>query len=332
MIPSPIRRFALGVLLAASAWHASAQQAHPWWQAFHETTLDLLLANAGPGGDDRAQRLAFEARATSAYLKARVYSVRLETARVLVEVSAREMRLLEAEGDSPELVRARLWLDECERRGHAFLVLRTESIAELAEALHDHPPAEVLAGRLQSTLSEPRLPMPDYALPEALSGLVLRQRPDVQAAEQALVVAGRDSASDQLRLARYLQALAQDIRPEDRDVQPSAIEDDHLAQVMQQARSEVAGRLAQVQEGGRRADAQLERVRLLARRQEAQSASGHVPEREALRAMREVLVAQDWLAVAVGVADLDWVAFQVSIGGAGQARLDELLGARREEE
>jgi hypothetical protein len=51
---------------------------------------------------------------------------------------------------------------------------------------------------------------------------------------------------------------------------------------------------------------------------------------QALAELQDLLVAKDWLAASIGAAALEWVSFQESMVGAGQARLGGLLRAARE--
>jgi hypothetical protein len=155
---------------------------------------------------------------------------------------------------------------------------------------------------------------------------VLRQRPDVMDAEQALAFSAHTSASEQLRLARYLQALASEIRPEDAQGREDA-EGDHLAQVLDHARIEIASRLALLAAAEQRVREEARTLDALERHRQDLQQAARVPAADLMDATREVLLAQDRLAAAVDASGLAWVALQESTGGAGDAGMTELLGA-----
>ncbi|WP_299788018.1 hypothetical protein [Ramlibacter sp.] len=307
----------------------------PWWTAFHERTLDLLLADAASDRRaDATQRLARQARTTSLYLEARVYSTRLATARVMQHAAARQWALLQQQRQADtDVARAvALLVRETAAREHQFTVLRADSIVALAESLDGRYPAEALAVILEPALAERSLPVAEFGLPDAVSGLVLRQRPDVMAAEAGLVLSGRGGGLEQLRLAQYLQALSEEIRPAEAAATPVpvAVQGGDLAGVLQHARQEIAGRLGQLSTRGESANEQALYVRQLqAGYQQALQdfSAGHLGELELLSQLQQVLVEEDRLAATLGLAGLAWIAFEQSIGGAGQARTSDLLGA-----
>lgn len=345
--PSPARRagrlaMAVAITCCVVAGGARAQeagtpgiaaQAAPptWWSAFHDPTLDLLLANGLLEPDaDRARLLALQARAASLYLKVRVYAVRLHTTRLMHDAAGRQWALLQEAGQSDsDLARVTAsLLRETAERERRFVVLRSESVAALAEALGGRLPAKTVAQLLEPVLQERRLPVPEFEVPEAISGLVLRQRPDVMAAEAGLVLAARGSTTEQLRLAQYLQAISQEIGPEDAAL--AATPGDDVPAVLLRARGEIGRRLADVTARGEVAGTQAAYVQQLTSRYEAvlkAFSEGRVAEVEALAGLLQLLQEQDRLAASIGLAGLAWVAFQESIGGAGQARTSDLLGA-----
>lgn len=306
---------------------------HTWWTAFHEGTLDLLVASDDAPADP-AQRLARQARITSLYLEARVYSVRLATARLMRDAAARQWTLLQQQGRADsDLARAIvLMARETARREQQFAVLRAESIASLAETVAGRYSARALAQLLEPALAERRLPVAEFGLPDAVSGLVLRQRPDVMAAESQLVLSGRAGGVEQLRLAQYLQALSEEIRPTEAGTVdlPAAQRAGDMAGVLQKAREEIAARLAQLTVRGDSANQQATAVRQLQGAYEQSLkdfGAGQLEELELLARLQQLMVEEDRLAADLGLAGLAWIAFEESIGGAGQARTSDLLGA-----
>jgi len=305
---------------------------HLWWSAFHDPTLDLLLADGLLEAQaDRERLLALQARAASLYLKVRVYSVRLHTARRMRETIERQFALLQQDGQADSDLRVTTGLlREMAERERRFTALRSESAAALAETLHGRHPSRVVALLLEPVLEDWRLPVAEYEVPKAISGLVLRQRPDVMTAEAGLVLSGRGSATEQLRLAKYLQALSEAIQPEDAAApMPAPDSAGALETVLRRARGEIATRLVEVTARGEAAGAQVENVQRLSGRLDAawrEVAAGHVSEVVVLSGLLNLLQEQDQLAVSVGLAGLAWVELQRSMGGAGQARTSELLG------
>lgn len=324
---------AAGVRAQEAGAPGVAAQAAPraWWSAFHDSTLDLLLADGLLEPDaDRARLLALQARAASLYLKVRVYGVRLHTTRLMHEAAGRQWALLQQAGPGDSdlaRVTASLMRETAERE-RRFVVLRSESVAALAETLGGRLPAKTVAQLLEPVLQERRLPVAEFEVPDAISGLVLRQRPDVMAAEAGLVLSARGSATDQLRLAQYLQAISKEIVPEDAAL--AATPGDDLSAVLLRARGEIGRRLADVTARGEVAGTQAAYVQQLTGRYEGvlkALSEGRIAEVDALAGLLQLLEEQDRLAASIGLAGLAWVAFQESIGGAGQARTSDLLGA-----
>lgn len=313
-----------------------AQPAGRWWTALHDPALDLLLADGvlDPGAD-LARQLALQARAVSLYLDARLYAVRLQMARALRELAERQWATLGRQGQGgPDLAHAAALLREATERERALTGLRSESIAGLAETLVGRSAVQVVASMLEPAAEDGRVPVPDFELPDAVAGLVLRKRPDVMAAEAELGFSGRRSGMEPLRLAYYLQAISGEIRAADAvppaDGAEGDAEGDAFSAVLRRARRDVAQRLAEVGAKGEAAGAQAAIVHHMAVAYEAllqDLRAGRVAETELLPATRRLLQEQDRLAESIRLANLAWVAFQVSTGGAGQARTSDLLGA-----
>jgi hypothetical protein len=319
----------------STAATAQSSTPHPWWTAFHESTLDVLLADdalAAPA--DREQLLATQATVTSLYVKARVYSIRLATARALRETATRQSLLLAEQGrGDTDLARAVATMAQGSvERERELTVLRSDSVAGLAEMLGRRYPAKALALLLEPALAERRLPVAEFAIPESVSGLVLRQRPDVMAAEAGLAHSGRGGGVEQLRLAEYLQAISSEIGaapPADLPVD-TATQPDRIGKVLQHARAEIAASLSQLSARAQSANRQVLRVQELATtsQQALQDyAAGRISEVDLLSIRELLLLEEDRLAGSLGLTALAWVAFEQSIGGAGQARTSDLLGA-----
>ena len=103
-----------------------------------------------------------------------------------------------------------------------------------------------------------------------------------------------------------------------------------MAAVLEHARQDIAARLAQLTARGVSANEQAIYVRQLQAAYEAalqDFSAGGIDEVELLARLQRVLVEEDRLAASLGLAGLAWIAFEQSIGGAGQARASDLLGA-----
>lgn len=309
-------------------------QAGEWWTAFNDATLNLLVADA-PAAHESARAAALQAQATlaSEYVQARLAGVRLVTAGILIGALQRQRTLLAGAANDPEAQQSIPLVDQllarARTRAAEFEQLRQASLQALARQAGGRSP-EALAALLQPALRDPRVPSPDFELPREVSGLVLRQRPDVAQAETELARAGRDSTIEQLRLAKYLQALAAPIVPD--DAAPEAGSGSSPEQVLDHARQDIAHRLALLlaqlegaQQQSLHAQRLLAEYELVRRRY----ARGELSELKALQALTVTLVEDDRVAAARGQVSLAWIAWQQSIGGAGNARTEELLGATR---
>ncbi|MDB5861112.1 MAG: hypothetical protein JWQ76_4801 [Ramlibacter sp.] len=336
----PLLLAALAVACLARAPGAQAEPAAGWWSAFHDATLNLLLAEAAPPAaaapQDSLPALQLQADATAAYVLARVASVRLMNGQLLVDTLQREVDLLRADGQQAgEPARAaQQALDAARARLSQFEELRASSIALLAQRSGGDRTVATLSRQLAPALGDARLPVPSFDLPRELPGIVLRQRPDVAQAELQLAQAGRGTAAGQLRLARYLQALSAPIAadadaPEDGGAASPQAED-----VLENARRDIArklGRLDVAVTAARTQEALLLGLQpqYLALRDRFNR--GELPEVQALQALARMLVEEDRLAAAGSTLGLAWIAFQASIGGAGRASTSDLLGATRDE-
>jgi hypothetical protein len=308
----------------------------PWWAAFHDATLNLLLAaTPAASAGDRDLALQAQAGAVAEYIKARVYSVRLVTAQLLVRALEDQLALLrQGEGatDAGEEGAAALLMQQASERAVQFERLRGESLAALAAL--GKVGATGLEQRIAPALEQQQLPLPEFEWPRALPGIVLRQRSDVARAELALAQGGRGLGSGQLRLAKYLQALS---APIDDDQEGPRADDGETAaaalpaeEVLDRARRDIAGRLARV--GAAVQAVEQQRANLDQLQQRYQSlrtglASGDSAGVPALRALVHLMVEEDRMASASGSLALAWIALQAGIGGAGRATTSELLGA-----
>jgi outer membrane protein TolC len=337
----PLLFTALALGCLARAPGARAEEAAGWWSAFHDATLNLLLAETAPPAaavqpQQALLALQLQADATAAYVLARVASVRLANGQLLADALQRQLELLRADGqDGSEAVRdAQQALDAARARLPQFEALRGASIALLAQRSGGTRSVAMLSRQLAPALGDARLPAPSFDVPRELPGIVLRRRPDVAQAEAQLSQAGRDSAEGQLRLARYLQALSAPIAPsagEPADAAAGAQPED----VLEAARRDIASRLGRLDAAVAAAKQQEATLlalqpQYLALRERFQQ--GEVPEMQALGAMARMLVEEDRLAASAGQLAIAWIAFQASIGGAGNASASELLGARRSAE
>jgi outer membrane protein TolC len=311
-----------------------------WWSAFNDATLNLLIAEAAPATAPEPQAalqaLQLQADATAAYVLARVASVRLMNGQLLVDTLQRELELLaEAGEEAGEPARAaRQALQAARARLPQFEALRASSIALLAQRSGGERTGAVLSRQLAPALGDARLPVPSFDLPRQLPGIVLRQRPDVAQAEAELSQAGRDTAAGQLRLARYLQALAAPIVADASVAAPAEGVSPQAEDVLEGARRDIARKLGLLDEAVNAAKSQEALLtglqpQYLATRERFQR--GEVPEIQVLQAMARMLAEEDRLAAASSDLALAWIAFQASIGGAGRANTSDLLGATRDE-
>lgn len=312
-------RFLAPVLLAA----AGSVHAAPWWSAFHDATLNLVLASAAPN----APQLELQAQLADDYVRLRAYGVRLTTARVLAGALQRQQDLLGA--DSEDARKLATLSHEAQSRVAQFERLRAQSLEALAAHAAPQRTPQEWGTLLEPLLLDTRPLLPDFELPDTVSGLVLRRRADVAAAEAELARDGRSSGAEQLRLARYLQALATPITA---DAQPQPLLQKLLApeDVLQQARRDVAQRLALL--AAREHEAR-EQLALMQKLQPAYALvdqawrQGKATELQALQAYTAMLMEQDRMAAMNGQLALAWIAWQAGIGGAGAADASDLLGA-----
>jgi outer membrane protein TolC len=336
----PVLYALLAVACLARAPGAQADTGAGWWSAFHDATLNLLLAEAAPAAvtepQEALQALQLQADATAAYVLARVASVRLMNGQLLVDTLQREVELLGADGkEASEPARAaQQALQAARARLPQFETLRASSIALLAQRSGGERTVAVLARQLAPALGDARLPLPSFDLPRELPGIVLRQRPDVAQAEAELSQAGRDTAAGQLRLARYLQALAAPIVADAGAEAQAQGASAQAEDVLESARRDIARKLGQLDVAVNAAKSQEALLlglqpQYLALRERFQR--GEVPEVQALQGMARMLLEEDRLAVAGSKLALAWIAFQASIGGAGRASTSDLLGATRDE-
>ena len=336
----PLLFAGLALACLARAPGARAEPTPGWWSAFNDATLNLLLAEAAPPAaatepQQALLALQLQADATAAYVLARVASVRLMNGRLLVDALQRQLDLLRAAGaeDSEDARNAQQALEAAQARVAQFDSLRTASIALLAQRSGGTRSVALLSRQLAPALGDARLPVPAFDLPRELPGIVLRRRPDVAQAEAALSQSGRDTAAGQLRLARYLQALSAPITAAETANEPAA--GTQPEDVLDSARQDIALRLAQLDaavNAAKKQEATLLALQpqYLALRERFQR--GEVREVQALGALARMLVEEDRLAATGGQLAIAWIAFQASIGGAGDASTSALLGARREAE
>jgi outer membrane protein TolC len=318
---------------AADPAAAAAEAERPWWSAFHDASLNLLLAPIQATGADRTQALQLQAQATAAYVKARIYTVRGQTARAQREAAQHHLELLQDAGqDDTDIARlAAAMVRQYTDREQRFAELRTDSLSALAAAIGGRYPAQELAVALEPALADTRLPVPQVEVPARVSGIVLRRRPDVMEAESHLALSARASGSDQLRLAQYLQALSEEIDPENAAAVRAPAPDAATApeEVLARARVEIAVRLRQVARRNQVMTRQATHTREVQQKYEGTRqafANGTTSEVDVLSALQGVLVEEDRLAATMGGAALAWIAYQQSIGGAGDARMSDLLG------
>ncbi|MCG2592335.1 hypothetical protein LZ009_06020 [Ramlibacter sp. XY19] len=319
---------------------ARAEAAPVWWSAFNDATLNLLLAEAAPPAAaapplQALLALQLQADATAAYVLARVASVRLMNGRLLVDTLQRQLELLRAGGgpDGDAARSAQQALESAQARLPQFEALRTASIDLLAQRTGGTRSVAMLSRQLAPALGDARLPVPAFDVPRELPGIVLRRRPDVAQAEAQLAQAGRDTAAGQLRLARYLQALSAPIAPAEESI-ASAV-GSQPEDVLEAARQDIALRLAQL-DAAVQAAKQQEAALLALQPQylalRERFLRGEVPEAQALGGLARMLVEEDRLAASGGQLAIAWIAFQASIGGAGDASANALLGAKHEAE
>jgi hypothetical protein len=313
---------------------AAAEAERPWWSAFHDASLNLLLAPIQAPGADRTRALQLQAQATAAYVRARIYTVRGQNARALREAAEHQLDLLQGAGqDDTEIARgAAAMVRQYADRERAFDELRADSLGALAAATGGRYPAQELAVALEPALADTRLPVPEVDVPARVSGIVLRRRPDVMEAESHLALSARGSGSDQLRLAQYLQALSQEISSDDAAAAPAPAPDAATApeQVLARARLEIAARLSRLARTNQVMTQQATYTREVQQKYEGTRqafANGTTSELDILSALQGVLVEEDRLAATTAGAALAWIAYQQSIGGAGDARMSDLLGA-----
>jgi len=332
----PLLFAVLAIACLARAPGARAETAG-WWSAFNDATLNLLLAEAAPAAaaaepNQALLALQLQADATAAYVLARVASVRLMNGQLLVDALQRQLELLRAgqQEDSDAVRNAQQALQSAQARLTQFEALRVSSIALLAQRSGGARSVAMLSRQLAPVLGDARLPVPTFDLPRELPGIVLRKRPDVAQAEAQLSQAGRGTADGQLRLARYLQAMAAPIAPSSEqagDAASSQPED-----VLEAARQDISVRLGQL-DAAVNAAKQQEAVLLGLQPQYLQLRErfkrGEVAEVQALGALARMLVEEDRLAASGGQLAIAWIAFQASIGGAGDASTGALLGAKR---
>jgi outer membrane protein TolC len=325
---------------AATAAAIAAEADRPWWWAFHDASLNLLLAPIqAAAAADRTQALELQAQAAAEYVKARVYTVRGHTARTLRESAERQLKLLQDadRGDTDAARFAAATVRQSAEREQQFAELRAASMGALAAALGGRYLAQELAVLLEPALDDTRLPVPEVDFPERVSGIVLRRRPDVMEAESHLALSARGSGSGQLRLAQYLQALSQEIGPDDAAAAPGEAQDGATApeRVLVRARFEIGAGLRQLATTNEVMTQQATYARDVQQKYDRirqTFVDGTTSEVDILGALEDVLVEEDRLAATMGGAALAWIAYQQSIGGAGEARMSDLLGADSDDE
>lgn len=308
------------LLLGTAVQAAQAQPASNarWWTSLRDATLNLLLTASAQDGPE-AERVPREAAVASEYLGARYATLRWVAQHELVTVTAQRLALLRAGGaDDDQLLDARRRAEDAtaqaaslERERQAHL----ERLASLVPGLS----APSLAALLEPALVDARVSRPQD-VPQHLSGLVLRGRADIAAAEGALALSARLSPDDRLRLARWQQDVAADIDPVPPGAGAVAVSTttDAVDGVLLRARRDVAEKLwqlaADVQAAERQQAAYAEadqRVQQAVEARQRQSAR----DADVLEAQADLLSAADGVAAAAGRATQSWIAWQVAIGG-----------------
>ncbi|HEY1226705.1 MAG TPA: hypothetical protein VGF26_05240 [Ramlibacter sp.] len=296
----------------------------PWWSGSHDATLNLLLAAAdrSVAAPDRMKR---ETAVAAEYFSARYNTLRLVTARELSAVARRRLDLIERAGGAEDeaLRQARQLAQEAADRVAPFEALRADALARLAGLLDGYSP-RTLSLVLQPALQDTRIVLPAIDVPQQVPGGVLRRRADVAAAEADLVLAGRVSSDDQMRFARYVQALSTAIEPQPPAPAQEATTGTDIGDVLERARVDVGRKVWQLlacMQAAREARKALDKADVQLR----EARDKDIGELEALDLQAQVLVAADRMAVAAGAVSLAWVAWQGSIGGAGSAQLSAVL-------
>lgn len=327
----------------------------PWWMAFDDATLNLLVHAAqhrqaalaalqhGPADLPAAQQVDQARRQVVAnYLGVRVLSARWLALKGVEQATQRQQQLLAASTPAGERAadeRTELLAGLAQRRERvglqqqALAAERAELLASLA-GLCGLPAAE-LGDLLAPLLAQPQVPSFASAVPSKLPRSILRARADVAAAEAAVLRQLRSGGSHPHEVVVRMQQPEGWIDAEaDRPIRtvatvagagaapmPADPELEQFNQLLDQAAQEVTQDLRTLAE---RARLQSERAQLAeASRAAFQAArerlkTGEVSELQVLEQYQHLLVESDRFAAACGELAMAWLRLVASTGASEQ--------------
>lgn len=276
-----------------------------------------------------------QSRLVSAYVEAKVLSIRLATAQSIHLTTKRQLVLASGASSTPDAASSALAL-RLQRTGQVAMQLKSDLARRLTviAELTGIDPGSIQA-TLASTLSMTVLPHFSVAVPARLPASIVRARRDVAAVESMLLRGDRPAAPAQYDMAQHAQAMQGWIepRPSSSDAQasnasaPSSEQDNPAGPMAVVARSkqEVARNLEQLIAQSRAASTVYELTQL--RRTEFQAARrrlelGEQPEFEVLERHILLLLETDRLAAALGDVAQCWIALNLSTAGQASVRED----------
>lgn len=332
-----------------------AESTAPWWMAFDDATLNLLVHAAqqrqaalaplqnGPADPPAAQQVDDARRqAVASYLGVRVLSARWLALNGVAQAALRQQQLLAASTPADERAageRAALMATLSQRRERvglqqqALAADRDALLASLA-SLCGLPTAE-LGDLLAPLLAQPQVPSFASAVPSKLPRSILRARADVAAAEAAVLRQLRSGGSHPHEVVARMQQPEGWIDAEaDRPARavaavaragaaptPADPELEQFNELLDQAAQEVTQDLRTLAE---RARLQAERAQLAeASRAAFQAArerlkTGEVNELQVLEQYQHLLGESDRYAAACGELAMAWLRLVASTGASEQ--------------
>lgn len=339
----------------ATGLAASTEPAAPWWMAFDDATLNLLVHAAqqrqaalaalqnGPA-DPPAARQVDDARreAVASYLGLRVLSARWLALDGVAQAALRQQQLIAASPPADARAaseRTALMATLSQRRERvglqqqALAAARAERMASLASLCG--LPAAALRDLLAPLLAQPQVPSFASAVPSRLPRSILRARADVAAAEAAVLRQLRSGGSHPHEVVARMQqpegwidaegdptglAVATMPRPTSAPL-PADPELEQFHQLLDQAAQEVTQDLRTLAE---RARVRAERAQLAdASRAAFQAArdrlkTGEVSELQVLEQYQHLLAESDRYATACGELAMAWLRLVASTGASEQ--------------
>jgi hypothetical protein len=385
--PSPwaARRADDSIRVAAIEQTASATD-NAWWTRFEDSTLNVLVQSAcvharslsnpgrtlahratlecgvqpachpagtGDGGApcNSSTSTEVQSQVVSAYLDARVLTIRVATARSIYLTTRRQVELqpddpdLAAQGAEPAAPNGRVRLAaEAASRLHAELQRQLVLLANLSGI-----DVAAIPSTLADALSASVLPKYASAVPTRLPSAVIRGRREIAAVEASLLRGTASSASGRHALAQYVRAMEGWIEPlplpthgpsSEEPARPrvssvamvnegagpdSVVHEEPYADVLTRMTQDVSDKLFRLLRDDRAAALhqqlfELRRLEFNAVRQRQQF--GEATELELLERHIQLLRETDRLAKSVGDLGQSWVALNVATAGRASQRVN----------